>query len=114
MTKGLVEEVAKEGSAIIVGRAGNHILAKRPQTLHVFLFASLPVRIERAMQIETLSHSAAEHRIAAMDKLRADYVHTFYHADWRDPSTYNLVIDTGMWDEENTIGLILWALEHRA
>jgi len=114
MTKGLVEEVAKEGNAIIVGRAGNHILAKRPQTLHVFLFALLPVRIERAMQIESLSRSAAEHRIAAMDKIRADYVHTFYHTDWRDPSTYNLVIDTGMWDEENTIGLILWALEHRA
>jgi cytidylate kinase len=114
MTKSLIEEVAKEGRGIIVGRGGNHILAKHPNTLHVFLLAPLLIRIERAMQLEGLSRSTAEHRIAVMDKIRADYVHTFYHADWRDPSTYNLVIDTGVWNEENTIGLILWALEHRA
>ncbi len=112
MTKGIIEEVAKEGRAVIVGRAGNQILAKHLTTLHVFLFAHLPVRIERIMQMEGLSHSAAEHRIAGMDKIRSDYVHTFYHADWRDPNFYNLLIDTGVWNEEQTIEMILWALAH--
>jgi cytidylate kinase len=114
MTRGIIEDVAKEGRAIIVGRGGNHILAKRPDVLHVFLFAPLPVRIERVMQTEGLAHSAAEHRITGMDKLRADYVHTFYHADWRDPQTYNLLIDTGVWGEEKTVNMVLWALEHMA
>ncbi|MBI3248019.1 MAG: cytidylate kinase-like family protein [Deltaproteobacteria bacterium] len=114
MTKGIVEDVAKQGRAIIVGRAGNHILAKHPTTVHVFLLAPLSVRTERVMQTEGLTHSAAEHRITAMDKLRADYVHTFYHADWLDSHTYNLVIDTGIWNEEHTIGMIQWALEHTA
>jgi cytidylate kinase len=109
-----VEDVAKQGRAIIVGRGGNHILAKHPTTVHVFLLAPLSVRIERVMQAEGLNHAAAEHRIAAMDKLRADYVHTFYHSDWRDSHTYNLVIDTGTWNEDNTIGMIQWALEHTA
>lgn len=112
MTRGLVEDVAKEGRAIIVGRGGNHILAKQPRTLHVFLFAPLEIRIQRVMAAEGLNHSAAEQRIAGMDKLRADYVHTFYHADWRDPATYNLLIDTGLWEEETTIEMGLWALEH--
>src|SRR5215510_15294642 len=49
MTKAIIEDVAKEGRAVIVGRAGNQILAKHPTTLHVFLFAHLPVRIERIM-----------------------------------------------------------------
>lgn len=111
MTKGIVEDVAKEGRAIFVGRAGNHILANYPHALHVFLFAPRSVRIERVMQIEGLARPAAEQRIAGMDKLRTDYVHTFYHADWRNPSTYNLLIDSGLWGEEKATEMILWALE---
>jgi cytidylate kinase len=112
MTKGIVEEVAKEGRAIVVGRAGNHFLAKHPTTAHVFLFAPMAVRIERVMQTEGLSHAAAESRIAGMDKLRSDYVHAFYHSDWRAPHTYNLLIDTGVWSEEQATEMILWALAH--
>jgi cytidylate kinase len=78
----------------------------------VFVFAPLSVRIERVMQTEGLAHAAAEQRITGMDKLRADYVHTFYHADWRDPSHYHLLIDSGVWGEDGTVELILWALEH--
>jgi cytidylate kinase len=113
MTKAIIEDVAREGRAIIVGRGGNHILAGRPGVLHVFVFAPLAVRVERVMQTEGLSRTAAEQRITGMDRLRADYVHTFYHADWRDLSHYHLVIDSGVWGEEGTADLIAWALEHR-
>jgi hypothetical protein len=112
MTKTMIEEVAQGGQAIIVGRAGNRILANHPATLHVFLFAPLAVRIERVMQAEGLNHAEAERRIAGMDRLRTDYVHTFYHADWRDPAYYNLLIDSGVWGEEGTADLIVWALKH--
>jgi cytidylate kinase len=112
MTRAIIEDVAREGRAIIVNRAGNLILAKRPGVLHVFIFAPLPVRIERVMQTEGLSRAETERRITGMDKLRADYAHTFYHADWRDPSRYHLLIDSAVWGEEGTTDLILWALEH--
>ncbi len=113
MTKSIIEDVAKKGQAIIVGRGGNHILAGWSGVLHVFLFAPLAVRVERVMQTEGLSHTEAERRIAGMDRLRTDYVHTFYHADWRDPGRYNLLIDSGVWGEEGTADLIVWALKHR-
>lgn len=112
MTRAIIEEVAREGRAIIVARGGNHILAGRPGVLHVFVFAPLAVRIERVMQTEGLTHAAAEQRIAGMDRLRADYAHTFYHADWRDPSHYHLLIDSGVWGEDGTVDVIAWALEH--
>jgi hypothetical protein len=63
------------------------------------------------MHTEGLSHPEAERRIAGMDRLRADYVHTFYHADWRDPGHYHLLIDSGVWGEEGTADLIAWALK---
>lgn len=112
MTRAIIEEVAKEGRAIIVGRGGNHILANQPGVLHVFLFAPLAVRVQRVMDTEGLTRAAAEQRIAGMDRLRADYVHTFYHADWRDPSHYHLLIDSGVWGEEGAADMIVWALEH--
>jgi len=114
MTRTIVEEVAKEGNAIIVGRAGNLILANYLRALHVFLWAPLEVRISRVMQAEALSHHDAERRISGMDKLRTDYVHTFYHSLWNDLTQYHLVIDSGVWGEDGTTDLLAWALEHAA
>jgi len=113
ITRTIVEDIAQEGRAIIVGRGGNFILAKRPRTLHVFIFASPEARVQRVIQMEKLTRSEAERRIAGMDRLRTDYVRTFYHADWRDPTHYHLTVDPAVWGERGTADLILWALEHR-
>src|SRR4029450_1498171 len=50
MTRAIIEDIAHEGGAIIVNRGGNHILAKRPRTLHVFIFAPLEVRVQRLVE----------------------------------------------------------------
>ena len=44
--------------------------------------------------------------------LRIDYVRTFYHADWRDPTHYHLTVGSAVWGERGTADLIPWALEH--
>ena len=63
--------------------------------------------------MEKLTRSEAERRIAGMDRLRTDYVRTFYHADWRDPTHYHLTVDSAVWGERGTADLILSALpEH--
>ena len=112
MTKTIVEDVAQKGNAILVGRGGNRILEDQPNCLHVFLHAPLETRTERVMQAENTDRAKAQQRIAGMDKIRADYVHTFYHDDWRDPSHYNLLIDTSRWGDAGSADLIMWALEH--
>ncbi len=112
MTSTIIKEIAAEGRAIIVGRGGNCILADRPKTLHVFISAPLEARVQRVMEVERLSHSAAERRIASMDRLRSDYWHTFYHADWRDPARYHLVVDSAVWGEQGTADVIAQSLEH--
>lgn len=114
MTRGIIDDVAKGGQAIIVGRAGNIVLADHPRTLHVFILAPLSVRIGRVVEAEKLTRAAAEQRIGGMDKIRADYVRTFYHVDWRDSGHYHLIIDSGVWGENGTVELIAWALEHTA
>ena len=111
MTRTIVEDIARTGRAIIVGRGGNHILAKRPRTLHVFLFAPLEARVRRVAQVEKFTRSEAERRVTGMDRLRTDYVRSFYHADWRDPTQYNLTVDSSVWGDGPTADVILAALE---
>lgn len=111
MTRTIVEDIAREGRAIIVGRGGNHILARRPRTLHVFIFAPLEARVQRVIRMEKLTRSDAERRVTGMDRIRTDYVRSFYHADWRDPTHYNLTVDSAVWGEGATADLILSALE---
>jgi hypothetical protein len=65
------------------------------------------------MEVEKLTRSEAEQRIAGMDKLRTDYVYSFYKADWRDPQGYHLQLDSGELGEDGATDLIMWALEHR-
>src|SRR5262245_31705898 len=113
MTRALIEEVAQAGQAIIVGRGGQCILAGRPEVLHGFVFAPLGVRVARVRAAEELTRAEAERRGAGMDRLRADYVRTFYHADWRGPSHSQLLVDSGGWGEKGTAELIGWTLEHR-
>jgi cytidylate kinase len=112
MTRTIIEDIAREGRALIVNRGGNHILADRPRTLHVFIFAPLEARVQRVVEMEKLTHSEAERRIAGMDRLRTDYVRTFYHADWRDPTHYHLTVDSAVWGESGTADLIHSALRN--
>lgn len=112
MSQTIINEIAEEGRAIIVGRGGNHILAERSKVLHVFLFAPQEARVQRVMAVDQLAHAEAERRIASVDRLRADYVRTFYHADWRDLTHYHLAVDSALWGESGTADLIAWAVEH--
>ena len=114
LTRQLIENAAQDVNAVIVGRGGNCILAPRPKTLHVFVFATLDARMKRVMQVEGLTHEEAEQRISGMDKLRADYVRKFYQADWRDSDCYNLQLDSGVWGEDGAADMIMQALKHHA
>ena len=111
MTRSLVGEIAQTGHAVIVGRGGNHILAKRARTLHAFIRAPLEARVQRVIEMEKMSRAEAERRIAGMDRLRTDYVRTFYHANWCDPKHYNLILDSAICGEAGTAEVILAALE---
>ena len=65
------------------------------------------------MEVEKLTRSEAERRIAGMDKLRTDYVHGFYKNQLARPEGYHLQLDSGELGEDGATDLIMWALEHR-
>jgi cytidylate kinase len=110
----VVQVAASTGHVVIVGRGGQVILAGQRDVLHVRLVAPLEQRIAYVMRREGLNEAAARTRIREKDRARARYMQTLYHCNHEDPHLYDLVLNTGLLDLDNAVGLIYVALEQKA
>ena len=106
----VMEELAAGGNIVIVGRAGQVILANRPDTLHVRLIAPLQIRIERIAQRRGISLQAARAQVTASDRCRKKFIKHFYNHDLDDPDQYDLIINTARFTFEATVNLICQTL----
>jgi hypothetical protein len=86
--------LADAGHVILVGRGAGFVTAKMPNVFHVRLIASLPRRIERVQQLETLSPKEAAKFIAKSDRGRGRYVKAYFHNRVDDDLQYHLVLNT--------------------
>ena len=102
-----IKNIAKNGSAIIIGRAANYILRDCDCCLHVFLTCPLEERAKRVSQREGMTEEEALEHIQRMEKERREYYNTFTFGDWGMASTYDLCVDTSLLGVEGTADLIL-------
>jgi len=93
--KEVIEHIAKERSAIIIGRCGSHILREHPNHLSIFLHADLTFRKDRVQKLYNISKAAAREMITQKDKERTFYHNTFTSMEWSDARQYHISLDTG-------------------
>jgi cytidylate kinase len=110
----LIEELARAGDVLIVGRGGQAVLRGWPDSLHVRIIAPLDVRVERLVGRHGISAEAALARIQASDRRRVRFVEDAYHVDWNDPALYDLVLNTASLDVARAAGLICHAVTSMA
>ncbi len=110
----VVETAANTGNSVIVGRAGQVILARRRDVLHVRIVAPFEQRMRYVMQREGLDEGNARSRIQQKDRDRMRYLQSQYHRDVNDPLLYDLVVNSGVLDLESILDLITLALERKA
>lgn len=90
-----LDQVAKDGNAVIVHRAGAVELADVEQVSRVGIFAEWDDRVNRVMAREGLHDAAlAERIISEREKAQKEYFHKVHEADPEDPDLYDLVINT--------------------
>jgi cytidylate kinase len=105
-----VEDYARQGEAIIVGRGGQMILRDWPGVLHVRLYASEAVRAQRLVAREGISEAEAMRRIEESDEQKRQFIRQmFNNADWRNLRYYSLAIDTGKVSPEASAQIIALA-----
>ncbi|HET6510459.1 MAG TPA: cytidylate kinase-like family protein [Baekduia sp.] len=90
----VIREVAATGRAVILGRAGAVVLSDDDRALHVRLTGPADARVEQATRLEGIDRETAERRCKKTDRAREAYVKRYYNCDARDPSLYDVVLDS--------------------
>jgi cytidylate kinase len=106
----IVNELAREGNIVIVGRAGQVILRGRPGVLSVRIYAPLELRVARTAQRHNVSEDAARAQVLASDKARTNYLKRYYASRWDDPDLYDVMINTEHLSVENAALVVCKAL----
>jgi cytidylate kinase len=108
-----VTDAARSG-AVIVGRNGALILASWPGALHVRLDAPVQQRVERAARTGGITPDRAARRQRREDEIRADMSIRLYGWDPRDPTRYDLVLNTATLSVGACVDIIVHASRVKA
>jgi cytidylate kinase len=98
MVQEILNRVAEEGNAVVVGRGAPYLLRERPDAFHVFLFAPRAEKIRRLRQ-ESHTLEEAEELVDTIDRERSAYVKHYFNADWPTRSLYHAMLNTAVGDE---------------
>lgn len=101
-----IEQIAKNGSAIILGRGGRYILRDFPNHFSVFVYADMKDRIKRVAEQNHVSEDASRKIIEKNDHERNAYMNSFTRLKWLDLRTYDLCINTSSVGTSNAVKII--------
>ena len=99
-------KAANEGSCVFVGRCADYVLRDFPNTVNIFITASMPYRIEQIMNKQHLDHEHARKFIEQGESRRATYYNYYTGKKWGHSESYDLCIDSsilGIVDTEKLI-----------
>lgn len=97
-TESVVQQAAKTGNSVIVGRGAQHFLKNRQDTLRVFLYAPREDKLRRLLA-RGKSANEAEQLVDTVDRERADFIQKYFHVPWPDRAIYHTMINTAIGDE---------------
>jgi len=97
MMQDIMNTIAAEGKAVVVGRGAPFFLRQNPETFHVFLFAPRAEKIRRTVA-DGHSEEEAEELVDSVDRERMAYVKHYFDADWPTRSLYHLMLNTAVGD----------------
>ena len=113
ITQHVIQEAARGGNVVIVGRGGAYILQDFAGALHVYLGAADSIRVKSIMARFSLSEEEARRRMKQTDENWTAYIKQVYGHDRTMPSHYDLVLNTGRLGYDATVDAILASLERR-
>jgi CMP/dCMP kinase len=97
---------AKDGQGVFEGRLSGHLL---PADLKVLLKTDLRTRADRIAKRESKLVEDAMHETRIREESEARRYKMYYNIDISDFSVYDLVIDTGRFNESGTFAIALAA-----
>lgn len=109
--KKAIEEAAKRGPCVFVGRCADNILRSRPDVIKVFIYAGYEVRRRRALE----EYGELEEYIADFmhqtDKRRRIHYENYTNQKWGARENYDLMLNSGELGVDKCISLLCDAVK---
>lgn len=102
----IIEEIAQEGSCVIVGRCADYILREYRDCLHVFIHADMKSRTKRIVERFGEQERPAEKRLNEKDQRRKVYYKNYTGRTWGQAQNYDLCLNSGVLGSERCVELI--------
>jgi len=109
LTERVVQDAAKSGNSVIVGRGAQHFLRNRQDTLRVFLYATREAKVRRLLA-RGKGENEAEQLVDSVDRERADFIQKYFGVEWPNRAVYHTMVNTAIGDEA-VVQLILHFLK---
>ena len=93
--KKAIEEAAKRGSCIFVGRCADYILKSRPDVLRVFIYADRDIRKRRAIEEYGEIEEYIDEFMYQTDKRRRIHYENYTNPKWGSRENYDLMLNSG-------------------
>lgn len=104
-----IRNLGEKHDCVIVGRCADVIL---PDSVRIFVHASLEHRLARIKSREHLSESEAKKQILKTDSRRRKYRQFYCDKDWGTITDFDLCLNIGKIDMDSAVQTVLAYLEH--
>jgi cytidylate kinase len=102
----IINKIADEHNAVIIGRGGFHALRERPKVIKIFIHAPMDFRVKRFMSGQNISEQKARSVLLDSDQKRAKFIRDMVGVNWTDLNNYHLCIDSSIIDFNLCVDLI--------
>lgn len=103
----VIDNAAKEGSCVIVGRRADKILADNENVVSVFIGADIEDRMKRYLENDGTSPKNARRFIERKDRERAAYYNYFNDGSWGKADNYTMCFSTSKMDKDTIVKIIV-------
>ena len=102
----IIEDFAREGSCIIVGRCGAYCLRNEPRLLRVYIYARYEVRVKNCIEYFGMTEKEAVKAVTEADKARESYHKKYIPGFQSDTLNSDLCINSAFYSIEEAAELI--------
>lgn len=104
--KGIILDLARKTSCILVGRCSDYLLEKEKHNINIFIYAPYEKRLKNCVNTLGMTEGEAKRMIASVDKARNAYHKKYAGYLPGDPEHKNLMIDSSLLGVTGTAKLI--------
>lgn len=102
----IIQELADQGSCVIVGRCAGHVLRNRKNVIRVFVHAPFESCVKRLVDLTGEPEKDLERKINKIDKHRAAYYEYYTGRKWNDARNYDVCINTDEMSFEQVVKVV--------